>query len=394
MIANRPIRIMYIIARLNIGGPAVHVVLLTERLGPPAFESILVCGRVGPQEGDMAYLATQHGIEPFYIAELGRELSPLRDIVTLLKLWRLMRRTRPDIVHTHTAKAGFVGRWAAWLARVPVRVHTFHGHVFHGYFGPAKTRLFLWLERLTARLTTRLITISPGLRDELANTYHIAPAHKIEVVPLGLDLQAFADTPRHAGNFRRQFDIPPEAPLVGIVGRLAPIKNHELVLQMAARIVQTPALCEARFAIVGDGECRAGIEARVSELGLDKHVLFTGWQTDLRSVYSDMDALVITSHNEGTPDSLIEALAAGAPVVATAVGGVPDLLRDGEYGRLVPPGDPDRLAEAVIAVLGERSADRAGAQQAILANYGIDRLVADLARLYRALLADAGKRRL
>lgn len=394
MIANRPIRIMYIIARLNIGGPAVHVVLLTERLGPPAFESILVCGRVGPQEGDMAYLAAQHGIEPLYIAELGRELSPLRDIVTLVKLWRLMRRTRPDIVHTHTAKAGFVGRWAAWLARVPVRVHTFHGHVFHGYFGPAKTRLFLWLERLTARLTTRLITISPGLRDELANTYYIAPAHKIEVVPLGLDLQAFADTPRHAGIFRRQFDIPPEAPLVGIVGRLAPIKNHELFLQMAARIVQNPALCAARFAIVGDGECRAGIEARVSELGLDKHVLFTGWQTDLRYAYSDMDALVITSHNEGTPDSLIEALAAGAPVVATAVGGVPDLLRNGEYGRLVPPGDPDRLAEAVIAALEERSVDRAGAQQAILANYGIDRLVADLARLYRALLADAGKRRL
>ena len=390
MTANRPIRVMRIIARLNVGGPAIHVVLLTERLGPPAFESVLVCGHIGPHEGDMAYLAAQRGIAPVYIDELGRELSPLRDVVTLVKLWRLMRRWRPDVVHTHTAKAGFVGRWAAWLARVPVRVHTFHGHVFHGYFSPAKTRLFLWLERLTARLSTRLITISPGLRDEMAGTYRIAPAHKFEVVPLGLDLGAFAGTPRHSGHFRRQFGIPPEAPLVGIVGRLVPIKNHELFLQMAARLARTPGLQGARFAIIGDGECRAEIEARATELGLGDHVLFTGWLADLRDAYSDMDTLVITSHNEGTPVSLIEALAAGVPVVSTAVGGVPDLLRGGAYGVLVTPGDPDRLAGAVTGALEARGSARPDVREAILADYDISRLARNLAGLYRALLAGAG----
>ena len=393
MTADRPIRVMRIIARLNVGGPAIHVVLLTARLGPPEFESILVCGQVGPQEGDMGYLAAQHGIEPVSIPELGRELSPLRDVVTLVKLWRLMRRLRPDIVDTHTAKAGFVGRWAAWLARVPVRVHTFHGHVFHGYFSPAKTRVFLWLERLTARLSTRLITISPGLRDELANTYRIAPAHKIEVMPLILDLGAFAETPRHNGHFRRRFDIPPQAPLVGIVGRLVPIKNHELFLQMAARLMQVPALREVRFAIVGDGECRAAVEARAGELGLAGHVLFTGWIADLRDVYSDMDALVISSHNEGTPVSLIEALAAGVPVVSTAVGGVPDLLRGGAYGALVPPGDPDQLADAVREALEAGPAAHEDVRRAILADYDISRRAAELAALYRALLSGAQKGR-
>jgi glycosyltransferase involved in cell wall biosynthesis len=375
---------MRIIARLNIGGPAVHVILLTERLGLPTFDSMLVCGQIGPQEGDMAYLAQQHGVEPVYVAELGRELSPLRDLRTLFKLWRLMRQFKPDVVHTHTAKAGFVGRLAAWLARVPVRVHTFHGHVFRGYFGSQKTRLFLILERWTARITDKLITISPMLKDELVNEFHIAPAGKFTIVPLGLDLAPFAAAPRHAGTFRAAFGIPADAPLVGIVGRLVPIKNHELFLAMAAQIhIDQP---DVRFAIVGDGELRADLEARVEALGLRDAVIFTGWQHDLRAIYSDMDALVISSLNEGTPVSVIEALAAGVPVVATAVGGIPDLLRHGQYGRLVAADDPVALADAVRAALADNTPHEA-LQQAVLAQYGIQRLADDLAALYRDLLA-------
>ncbi len=386
MLPDRPIRVMRIIARLNIGGPAIHVTLLTERLRPPDFECTLVCGHIELHEGDMAYLAEQHGVAPLYVAELGRALSPLRDVVTLFKLWRLMRRIRPDIVHTHTAKAGFVGRLAAALAGVPVRVHTFHGHIFRGYFGRYKTTLFLWLERLTARLSDRLITISPGLIDELANVYRVAPAEKFTNIPLGLELQPYAEMPRHQGDFRAQFDIPAHAPLIGIIGRLVPIKNHALFLQTAARVLQQRP--DARFVIVGDGELRGALEAQVEALHLREAVIFTGFLSDLRPVYSDLDALVITSDNEGTPVSIIEALAAGVPVVSTAVGGVPDLLHHGDYGRMCPSGDAEGLADAVLAALDDATTDQRAIQAAIIAQYDISRLVRDLAALYRELLVN------
>jgi glycosyltransferase involved in cell wall biosynthesis len=385
VLAPRPIRVMRIIARLNIGGPAIHVTLLTERLGPPDFENMLVCGHIGPQEGDMAYLAEQRSLRPVYMAELGRELSPIRDVLTLFKLWRLMLRFRPDVVDTHTAKAGFLGRTAAWLARVPVRVHTFHGHVFRGYFGPRKTRMFLGLERFTARLSDRLITLSPALKAELVDTYRIAPADKFEVIPLGLDLTPFAETPRRSGEFRAQFNIPPDASLVGIVGRIVPVKDHALFLDMADRLRRI--IPNAHFAIVGDGECRQAVEDRVSALGLRGSVTFTGFVRDLKPVYSDMDVLVITSRNEGTPVSVIEALAAGVPVVSTAVGGVPDLLHGGDYGRLVLPGDPDALAAAVAAALTEPPTHRESIRQAIIAEHDVSRLVETMAGLYRGLLA-------
>jgi glycosyltransferase involved in cell wall biosynthesis len=376
---------MRIIARLNTGGPAIHVTLLTARLGPPDFENMLVCGNVGPHEGDMAYLAEQHGVRPTYVAELGRELSPARDMVTLFKLWRLMLKFRPDVVDTHTAKAGFLGRTAAWLARVPVGVHTFHGHVFRGYFGPRKTRLFLELERFTARLSDRLITLSPALKTELVETYHIAPADKFEVIPLGLDLAPFAETPRHSGEFRARFHIPPNASLVGIVGRIVPVKDHELFLDMADRLRKT--IPNTHFAIVGDGECRQAVEDRANALGLRESVTFTGFLRDLRPVYSDLDVLAITSRNEGTPVSVIEALASGVPVVSTAVGGVPDLLHGGDFGRLVPCDDPDALAAAVTAALTEPCARRESIRQAIIAEHDVSRLVETMAGLYRGLLA-------
>jgi glycosyltransferase involved in cell wall biosynthesis len=384
----RPIRVMRIIARLNVGGPAIHVVLLTEQLGLPEFESTLVCGLIGEHEGDMAYLAEQRGITPVFLAELGRELSPLRDLVTLFKLWRLMRTYRPDVVHTHTAKAGFVGRTAAWLARVPVRIHTYHGHVFHGYFSPRKTQIFLWLERLMARFSDRLITISPALKEELSAGYRIAPADKFVVVPLGLELSPFAEMPHRCGTFRAEFGIASDAPLVGIVGRIVPIKNHELFLAMAKKVQDT--IPDAHFMIIGDGERRAEIEVLADSLNL--RVTFTGWLRDLKPAYSDMDTLVISSDNEGTPVSLIEALAAGVPVVSTAVGGVPDLLRHGDFGQIVPARDPDALAAAVIKTLSEPGRNQAAIQQAVLAEYDINRLARDLAALYRDLLKQKAAR--
>ena len=381
---SRPIRVLRIIARLNVGGPAIHVSLLTARLGPPDYESTLVCGSIGPDEGDMRYYAEARGVQPIIIPELGRALHPLRDLVTLWKLYRLMRRLRPDVVHTHTAKAGFVGRLAAWLAGVPVIVHTFHGHVFHGYFGPRKTRFFILLERLTARLSDAILTLTDGLRDELADVYHIADKRKIRVLPLGLDLQPFAETPRKTGQFRAAWGIPTDVPLVGIVGRLVPVKNHARFLGAAAHV--RAALPGAHFVIVGDGETRPAVEAQAAALGLNDAVTFTGWQRDLAPVYSDLDVLVISSDNEGTPVSVIEALAGGCPVVATAVGGLPDLLDGGSLGALVPPDNVEALARAILDVL-RQPPDGRNAQAAILARYGIDRLTHDMDTLYRELLA-------
>jgi len=379
----RPIRVVNVLARLNVGGPAIHVSLLTQRMGPPEYESFLVTGTVGGAEGDMTWYATERGVTPIIIPTLGRELHPIRDIATLWKLYRLLRQLKPDVVATHTAKAGFVGRVAAWLAGAPVIVHTYHGHVFHGYFSPAKTRLFLLLERFAARLSDAIIALTPGQRDDLVNVYHIAPAGKFTVMGYGLDLSAFAAAQRRSRAFRRAWGVTDDAPLITIVGRLAPVKNHALFLQAAATVRE--ALPAARFAIVGDGELRAELEAQVDALGLRDAVFFTGWQKDVTPVYADSDVLVISSVNEGTPFTVIEAMAAGCPVVSTAVGGVPDFLNHGELGKLVPSGDAAALAAALVETV-QQPPDAEALRALIVERYGIDRLVRDLGALYTSLL--------
>ena len=384
------IRVMRIISRMNIGGPAVHVVLLNAGLDPQTYDCLLVTGSEGASEGSLRDLAESSDLRLEVIPELGREISPRSDLLTLVKLYRLMRRERPHIVHTHTAKAGFVGRIAARLAGVPVVLHTFHGHVFHGYFSPAKSRLFLLIERLGARLSTRIITISPRLREEIAR-YGVTRSERIQVIPLGFDLEAFATQPRASGDFRRSLNIPAEAKLVGAVGRLVPIKNIPLLLEAAALArQQDPAI---RVVIVGDGELREELQARAGALGLSDAVVFAGWRRDLVSVYGDLDVVVISSDNEGTPASLIEAMATGCPVVATRVGGVPDLIADGETGRLVPPGDREALAGALLALFREPEHTTQMAELArrrVLQRHPADRLIADVDGLYRELLAAVG----
>lgn len=381
---NRPIKILRIIARLNVGGPAIHVALLSEKLSAPRYDSILVCGTVSDDEGDMGYYAAERGVTPVIIPELGRSLHPLRDLRTLWKVYQLIREHQPDVVHTHTAKAGFVGRVAARMAGVPVIVHTFHGHIFHGYFSPRMTTVFIWLERLTAAMSDTVITLTEGLRRELAEDYRIARKSKITVLPLGLDLHALANVPRKDGAFRREHSIPPDAPLIGIVGRLVSVKNHALFLRAAALIhQQRPDTC---FAIVGDGELRTDLEAQAAELGLSEVVIFTGWVKQVAAVYADLDVNVISSVNEGTPVSVIESLAAGCPVVATRVGGLPDLLDGGALGALVPSENAAALANAILRTL-DNPPDPEPARRLMIDRYGIDRLVQDLDSLYRGLLS-------
>lgn len=390
--ASPRIRVMRIIARLNIGGPAIHVSLLSSRLDPARFHTTLVYGNEAMGEGSMRDLAENSGVQTVYLPELGREISPASDAAVLVKLVRLFRRHRPPIVHTHTAKAGLVGRLAARLAGVPVVLHTFHGHVFHGYFNSFRSNLFVRLERGAALLSDRVVTISPTLRDDLIR-YRIAPAEKIEVVPLGFDLQLFSEAERRRGEFHAQLGLPPDAALIGIVGRLVPVKNHDMFLS-AAKLLRDGGL-DAYFVVVGDGERRTELEQQSRSLGISDRVIFTGWTRDLAPVYADLNVLTLTSVNEGTPVSIIEAMAAGCPVVATRVGGVPDLVEPGVSGELVASGDASELAGAIEALLSnsERTQDMARTAQAeVKRRFAAETLVKSTESLYERLLAQKGVR--
>lgn len=376
---------MRIIARLNVGGPATHVTLLNDGLTRLGYECLLITGIEGDREGSMTDLVTSRHLSVEVIPELGREINPGRDIVTLFKLYRLMRRWRPHIVHTHTAKAGFVGRVAARLAGVPIVLHTFHGHVFHGYFGAAKTRLFIELEKFCAGLSDRLITISPRLREEIAS-YGVTKTSHIEIIPLGFELDAIKYLPKR-GAFRTRLGLTEDAKLIAAVGRLVPIKNLHLFLNAAAKVRQQ--LPHIYFTLIGDGELRQELEAYAQKLGINDRVIFAGWRRDLPQIYADLDAVVISSDNEGTPASLIEAMAAGCPVISTHVGGVPDIIIDGKTGRLVPPRDASSLAGAMLAIFQSPATTGQMVQQArefALHNFNSQRLIADLDRLYKQLL--------
>ena len=381
---HHPKRILHIIGRLNIGGPTINAVLLTHYLRKQGYDVQLVCGEVIGDESNMQYFADDHDVVPITIPHISRNLNPVNDIKTLYRLYKIIHEMQPDVVHTHTIKAGFLGRIAARMAGVPVIIHTFHSHTFNKNINRLLRYLFIWLERWAATYSDSIITLTESLRQELAEVYKIARRGHITVLPLGMELDRFASTPRHGNQFRQQWNIATDVPLIGTVGRLDPIKNHDLFLQMAQIVKQT--LPNVRFVIVGDGGERERLERLTNHLGLQDAVIFTGWQRDILSIYSDFDVNVISSIHEATPVSIIESLASACPVVTTAVGGVPDLLQGGLLGTLVPAGDPQALAGAIVETI-HNPPDMEPIQANILSNFGIDRLVNDLDSLYTGVFA-------
>lgn len=380
-------KVVRVIARLNIGGPAIHVILLAHRLRP-RYETVLVSGIEGKREGNMLALAARLGVKVARLPELGRDVSLLGDLVSLARLVRLIARERPEIVHTHTAKAGLVGRIAARLCRVPIVVHTFHGHVFRGYFGPAKTWLFLTLERLLARLTDRILTVNEEQRQELIG-FRIAPSKRIHTMLLGLDLTPLAAGDGNPTVMRHKWGLPLDSPLVGIVARLVPVKGHELFLDAAALLSRRRP--EVRFVLVGDGDRRGELEDYAAACGVS--AVFAGWETDLKSVYAALDVVCLTSFNEGSPVALIEALTSGKPVVSTPAGGVVDLIRDGENGLLVSDRDPGMFSQAVERLLESHQFAETLARNgraSVYPHYDISRLTTDMAALYSELLREKG----
>lgn len=378
---------MRVIARLNVGGPAIHTVLLTQLLNPQRFASTLVIGKVSPSEGDMSYLAQEKGVEPYIIPELGREIHWRNDLIVLWKLFRVMRRMRPTIVHTHTAKAGMLGRLAAKLAGVPVVVHTFHGHVFHGYFSPLKTGIFLGIERFLSKFTNALVTVSPKQREEILS-YGIGHPGKVEAIDLGLELQRFVEGSGVKGGLRQELGIDSESPLVGIVGRLVPVKNHRLFLEAAQQVLaQTP---DVHFAILGDGELRDELQRYAADLRIASNVHFLGFRPNSPEMFVDLDVVALSSLNEGTPVTLIEAMAAGKPVVSTDVGGVSDVVVHNVAGFLVPSQDSAALAQGLQRMLSLPTAERAAMGQAgcqhVYPKYDISTLTHRIEQLYTSLL--------
>ncbi len=404
---DRRIKILRMIARLNVGGPSIHVHILTKGVDKTKFHTVLVAGKISTNEGDMSYLFDSHDTQPIIISQLQREISIRMDLKAFLEIFKILRRENPDIVHTHTAKAGTSSRLAVFfynlMGKKKVRmVHTFHGNVFAGYFGKAKSMAFIWIERLLAKETDMIIAVSEGQKKELADTYRIALPEKIRAVKLGFDLDPFLENGALKGRFRRTLGIDDGTLLIAIVGRLVPIKNHFMFFRAGKRFVDQNPQVRVRFAVVGDGELREDLEAYCKQIGLSGNVTFCGWMRDLPMVYADTDILALTSINEGTPVSIIEAMASSVPVVSTDAGGVLDLLgpHDGipesngfrvcQRGILCRKDDDLGFAKALAYVVGTdpcitKGLTRRG-RSFVKETFSAQRLLRDMEALYLELM--------
>lgn len=366
-----------LVTRMNVGGPARHALLLTRGLGAE-FATTLAAGTPAESEGELSDPAV-----PVTRVPLVRSIDPPSDVRALLAVRRLLKAGRPALLHTHMAKAGTVGRLAAGTTCPRVRtVHTFHGHVLQGYFGTVAQRAFTEAERALARRTDVLVAVSAEIRDELLEL-GIGRPEQFHVIPVGLELDPFLSVRGPTGRLRTRLGVPAGTPLVGAVGRLVPIKDHLTMLRAVAR------LPGVHLALIGDGELRAQVQARAHELGIAERVHVTGWVADVPEAVGDLDAVVLTSRNEGTPVALIEAAAAGRPAVATRVGGVESVVVDGATGHLAPPADPDRIAALLGKLLDDpAAAARMGraARERVRKRFGSERLLRDIRDLYADLL--------
>jgi glycosyltransferase involved in cell wall biosynthesis len=409
---ERVMKIVRVIARLNVGGPAKHVVWLTKGLQTSDCQTVLVAGTVPAGEDDMSYFAVESGVVPVFLPEMSREISP-KDAVTVWKLYKLFQREQPDIVHTHTAKAGTVGRMAGllyrWLtpgARSCRFVHTYHGHIFHSYYGRLKTQLFLTIEKILARLATdRIVVVSEQQRREIHEEFGVGRADQFAVIPLGVDINVFARWRERGLSFRQEVGAEDDDVLIGIVGRLTEIKNHRLFLEAAAilkeRFASDLAGSRVRFVVIGDGALRSDLEVQASSLGLTADTIFAGSRRDLEVFYPALDIVALTSRNEGTPLTLIEAMGNARTVIATAVGGVIDLLGDPSEGNSnegfvicqrgirVVPDDAAAFASGLALLVADAPLRREIGErglQFIGSFYSRERLLDDIRALYADVL--------
>ncbi len=391
-------RVIRILNRLAIGGPLLNASYLTKYMAPE-FETMLVVGEREDHEKDASFVTDALGIQPVFIPEMGRSVDPRKDFIAYKKMKKLIAEFKPDIVHSHSAKPGAIGRMAAKAMKVPIIVHTYHGHVFHSYFHPLKTKIFINIERKLGKKTDAIVAISQQQKKELTVDFNIAPEYKINVIPLGLDLDKFQiDREGKRNTFRSSFGIKDDEVVLTITGRLVPIKNHVLFLEGVKHLLQNSRQPIKAF-IVGDGETRALLEDKARELNIgfttekdtthDKPLVFTSWRSDIDYINAGSDIVVLTSFNEGTPVSLIEAQAAGKPVVSTRVGGIEDVVRDNETGLLSDISDTATFSGNLLKMTENeelRCKFGAAGEEYVTTRYSYRRLVSDMSNLYHELL--------
>ena len=373
------VRVLRVIARMNVGGPALQVTALSDGLDPARFEQRLLVGDVEPGEADYLSLRAPH-VDAVRVPGLGRSPNPVGDLRGVLRIRRIIREFRPHIVHTHTAKAGVLGRTAAILGGVPTRVHTFHGHLLHGYFSPAVTKAVVATERAYARRTTRLVAVGEQVRDELLAA-RIGRPDQYVVVPPGVELPP---APRREVA-RSQLGLPERALVVAFVARLTHVKRPDRFAEVARRVATVGR--DVHVLVAGEGELLPELRQELAVLGDDAH--FLGWRSDVETIYAAADVVVLTSDNEGMPVSLIEAASVGCPAVTTRVGSAGEVVRDGETGFVVDT-DPDALAAAVLRILDDkelRARLSCAAAKHAREHFSRDRLVSDTTALYEELVA-------
>lgn len=391
-------RILRILNRLIIGGPSLNATYLTKYMAPE-YETMLVIGGKDDHEQDAMHLAENLGIEPVVVPSMKRAINIAEDRKAYNDIKKIIKDYKPDIVHTHAAKSGAIGRLAASACKVPVIVHTFHGHVFHSYFGKTKTNAFIQIERYLARKSSGIIAISDIQKQELGETYKICPIDKIKVIPLGLDLDKFQENKESKrAAFRSKYLIEEDEIAIGIIGRIVAVKNHSLFVAAIARL-KAQSNQKLRFVIVGDGDMRAQTEMELATAQIDyayfptekcaAQAICTSWLTEMDVVFAGLDIVALTSHNEGTPVSLIEAQAAGKPVVSTNVGGVADVVLQNQTGLITPPGNAEAFAEALLQLSeNENKRQECGlaGQHFVKERYSYQRLVRDMSGYYEGLM--------
>jgi glycosyltransferase involved in cell wall biosynthesis len=388
-LSDKKIKVLRIINRFNIGGPTYNATFLTRFLSDE-FETLLIGGLPEKGESDSLHILEEYGVEPILLPEMKRKPNFFSDRKALKRIKEIIFEFKPDIVHTHASKAGALGRKAALDMNVPVIIHTFHGHVFHSYFGKVKTELYKFIERKLAQKSTGIIAISDLQKKELVNTYKITTENKVTVIPLGFDLQKFnQNLPEKRKNIREKFGIAGDQVAVAIIGRLAPIKNHSLFLETVA-LLQKETEKKLVFFIVGDGELRDDIAQKVSELskiGID--IRMTSWIIDINEFNAGMDIICLSSNNEGTPVSIIEAQASQVPVVSTNVGGVQNVMIDNVTGYIVPKNNARIFADKLLVLIENEVLRNEMGQKGwafVKERFHFERLVKDMEHYYKELL--------
>lgn len=391
-------RILRILNRFNLGGPTYNAAYLTKYLDND-YETLLVGGANGASEKNSQYIVNQLGIDPLIIPSMKREVSPADDYKSYRYLKKIIHDFNPHIVHTHASKAGAIGRMAAINQNVPVIIHTFHGHVFESYFGPLKTSMYKNIERYLAKKTNRIIAISENQKQDLTQRFQICPEEKVSVIPLGFDLSRFRenmDEKRVA--FRQKYQIKDDEIAIGIIGRLVPIKNHSMFLE-ALKMIQGKTSKKVRAFIVGDGETCEILKQKAIHLGIDyingsgeynpATLTFTSWITEMDYVNAGLDIVALTSLNEGTPVSLIEAQAAGKPIVSTNVGGIENVILPFETALLAEKSNTSDFADKLLQLIENddlRARLAGNGWEHVRDNYHFTRLVKDTEILYDRLL--------